>query len=214
MPFLFIITPLDCLLITPQNRPLPARSRWPPLHSGHTLGSICRLGGAAGGSGGTESEFGWLSAQICKPSTQQRSPNGISSVLKICRWPGWQKAGYHTGMWRLTVRGLLGFAHATIGAVRVAHATIGACKASHKTKSTNIVPWTSGFLGAREHEVQASSTSTGHHTKHKELVLVPWASGKLGAREHEVQASSTSALNALELFRCLSDTKTVCDNGG
>eukprot|EP00983_Pelagomonas_calceolata_P131175 1161749-Pelagomonas_calceolata.AAC.6 len=69
---------------TPQKSPPPARSRWPPLHSGHTLGSTCRLGGAAGGLEHTRGEFGWLSAQICRHSAQQASPNGTSTALKSC----------------------------------------------------------------------------------------------------------------------------------
>eukprot|EP00983_Pelagomonas_calceolata_P016776 528313-Pelagomonas_calceolata.AAC.6 len=51
--FPFVITPLDYLLSIPRNSPPPARSRRPPGHSGHILGSTCRLGGAAGGSGHT-----------------------------------------------------------------------------------------------------------------------------------------------------------------
>eukprot|EP00983_Pelagomonas_calceolata_P026474 831278-Pelagomonas_calceolata.AAC.4 len=68
----------------PLRQPLPAHSKWPPGHSGYMLGSTCRLGGADRGLGHTGGEFGWLSAQICRPSAQQSSPNGTSSALKSC----------------------------------------------------------------------------------------------------------------------------------
>eukprot|EP00983_Pelagomonas_calceolata_P091255 1157521-Pelagomonas_calceolata.AAC.8 len=40
-----------------------------------------KLGGATGGLRHTGGEFGWLSAQTCRPSTQQGSLNGTSSAL-------------------------------------------------------------------------------------------------------------------------------------
>eukprot|EP00983_Pelagomonas_calceolata_P073256 1152061-Pelagomonas_calceolata.AAC.2 len=51
-----------------------------PGHSVHTLGFNCRLGGAAGGLGHT----------------------GGGMLRSWQRWPGWQQAGYHTGIGGLT----------------------------------------------------------------------------------------------------------------
>eukprot|EP00983_Pelagomonas_calceolata_P051180 1142301-Pelagomonas_calceolata.AAC.2 len=65
------------------NRPPPACSRWPPGHSGHILGTPASLGVQLEDRGTQGSTFRW-------------------DGQNWQRWPGWQKVGCHTGLWRLT----------------------------------------------------------------------------------------------------------------